>query len=92
MMYTKGCCLFFGLSAMSSLHSNLRASRKLRLICSSLYPLAFNLNLSGYLGPILCRFLRYTDPFMNPWNTELGWQDVLSRYWYVSVGLVHILG
>ena len=45
----------------------------------------------GRLGPILCGFLRYTVLFMNPWNTELGWQGVQSRYFYVSVGLVHIL-
>ena len=46
-MYTKGGCLFFGLSAMNSLRSNLRASRKPRLISSSLYLLSVNLNLSG---------------------------------------------
>ena len=38
--------MFFGLSAMSSLRSNLRAFRKPRLIFSSLYPLSVNLNLS----------------------------------------------
>ena len=45
-MYTNGICLFFGLSAISSLRSNLKASRKLRLISSSLYPLSADLNLS----------------------------------------------
>ena len=28
---------------------------------------------------------------MNPCNTELGWQDVPSIYWFVSTGLVHTL-
>ena len=45
-MYTKGVGLFFGLSAMSSLRSNLRASRELPLISSGLYPLSLNLGLN----------------------------------------------
>ena len=42
----QGVCSFFGLSAVSSLRSNLRTSRKPRLISSSLCPLSVKLNLS----------------------------------------------
>ena len=43
---TKGVCLFFGLSAMSSLRSNLRAFRKPHLIFSCLCTLSVKSNLS----------------------------------------------
>ena len=46
MKYTKGICLVFGLCVMSSLHLNLRASGKLCLIFSGLYPLSFSVNLN----------------------------------------------
>ena len=88
--------MFFGFSAMSSLCSSLRVSRKLRLISSNLYLLSINVNLSRDASRLsgssfFYGLLKYMIPFMNPWKTELGWQDVRSRYWYVSVGLVILI-
>ena len=67
MVCSKGDCLFFGHSAMSSLRSNLRASRELRLIFSSLYPLLVILNFSRDASrlswPNFVRILVIQGPF-----------------------------
>ena len=76
-MYTKGGCLFFGLSAMNSFRSNLRASRKPRLISSSLYTLSIKSNLSRdasrLSGSNFVRILEIHGSFYEPWDTDLGW-------------------
>ena len=72
----QGVCLFFGLSAMSTLRSDLRASRKPRLISSSLYPLSVKWILSRdasmLSGSTFVWILEIQGSFYESGNTELG--------------------